>query len=380
METANISTALITGASQGLGRVLALELARRGWRLIIDARTPNALNALRAELVTITDAANIAAAPGEVNDAAHRAALIRTAEAFGGLNALINNASTLGPTPRPALLDYPLNALAEVYRTNVITPLGLIQDARGALKPNARILNITSDAAAEPYAGWGGYGSSKAALEQLTAILAVENPNWRIYSVDPGDMRTQMHQDAFPGEDISDRPLPEESVPGIVRLLTENLPSGRYRAKQMDDTSSDGITGLRVVLTVADFDKATALYRDGLQMAVIDQWIEPESKGILLDAGHATFELINEAQAAEVDQIEVGARAAEQVRLSFTVRDMKAAAVNVQARTANALSDAILTPWGHLNQRFEAQAIQPGVQITLSQVIGDTEITESEAS
>ena len=151
----------------------------------------------------------------------------------GGLDALVNNASILGPSPQPALLDYPLETLEEVYRANTLAPLALIQAVRHELKPGARILNVTSDAAVEPYEGWGGYGSSKAALEQLSNILAAENPHLRVYRVDPGDMRTRMHQEAFPDEDISDRPLPEESVPGLLELLTGDLPSGRYEARAL---------------------------------------------------------------------------------------------------------------------------------------------------
>src|SRR5262249_45710584 len=143
----------------------------------------------------------------------------------------INNASVLGPSPQPNLLDYPLDVLEAVYKTNVVAPLGVIQAVKNNLKADARILNISSDAGVEPYAGWGGYGSSKAALEQLSAILAAENPHWKVYWVDPGDMRTEMHQAAFPNEDISDRPLPEVSVPGLVELLTGSLPSGRYKAR-----------------------------------------------------------------------------------------------------------------------------------------------------
>jgi NAD(P)-dependent dehydrogenase (short-subunit alcohol dehydrogenase family) len=131
------------------------------------------------------------------------------------------------------LLDYPLDVLEQVYQSNVISPLALIQALNNQLKPQARIINVTSDAAVEPYEGWGGYGSSKAALEQLSNILAAENPGLRVYRVDPGDMRTQMHQEAFPDEDISDRPLPEESVPGFIELLTGDLPSGRYEAREL---------------------------------------------------------------------------------------------------------------------------------------------------
>jgi NAD(P)-dependent dehydrogenase (short-subunit alcohol dehydrogenase family) len=152
---------------------------------------------------------------------------------LGGLDALINNAGILGPSPQPHLMDYPLDVLEQVYRTNVIAPLGLIQAAQHDLKPGARIVNVTSDAGVQPYTGWGGYGSSKAALEQFSAILAAENPTFRVYWVDPGDMRTQMHQAAFLGEDISDRPLPETSVPGLIELLEGDRPSGRYEARAL---------------------------------------------------------------------------------------------------------------------------------------------------
>jgi NAD(P)-dependent dehydrogenase (short-subunit alcohol dehydrogenase family) len=163
-----------------------------------------------------------------VADAEHRAALAGAAREFGGLDLVVNNASILGPSPQPALLDYPLDVLEQVYRTNVIAPLGLLQALRTTIKPDARIINISSDAAVSAYEGWGGYGSSKAAFDQLSAILAAEQPDWRVYWVDPGDMNTQMHQEAFPGEDISDRPAPEESVPALLRLIAGDLPSGRY--------------------------------------------------------------------------------------------------------------------------------------------------------
>ena len=152
----------------------------------------------------------------------------------GGLDVLVNNASILGPIPRPQLLDFPLEALEQVYRTNVIAPLALVQSLRHAFKAGARVINVTSDAGVEPYAGWGGYGSSKAALEQLSAVLAAENPALKVYWVDPGDMRTQMQQDAFPGEDISDRLPPEASVPGFLRLIADGLPSGRYSARALE--------------------------------------------------------------------------------------------------------------------------------------------------
>lgn len=219
-------TALITGVSRGLGKALARELAGRGWQLIIDARGPEALEETRTELAASTTVVAIA---GSVTDPQHRRDLAEAARELGGLDAIVNNAGILGPSPQPALLDYPLDVLEEVYRANVIAPLGVIQQMRELLRPDARIINITSDAGVEPYPGWGGYGSSKAALEQLSAVLANELPELKIYWVDPGDMRTAMHQEAFPGEDISDRPLPEESVPGLLALLEEEHPSGRYK-------------------------------------------------------------------------------------------------------------------------------------------------------
>jgi NAD(P)-dependent dehydrogenase (short-subunit alcohol dehydrogenase family) len=230
MTSQTTRTALITGASRGLGLALARQLAADGWQLIIDARGADALEAARAELSPQTQVVAIA---GDVTDAAHRRELAKAAQALGGLDALVNSASLLGPSPQPYLLEYPLEVLEQVYRTNVIAPLALIQTMQHVFKPGARIINVTSDAGVEGYEGWGGYGSSKAALEQLSHILAAENAAWRVYWVDPGDMRTQMQQEAFPGEDISDRPLPETSVPGLIELLTGDRPSGRYMARAL---------------------------------------------------------------------------------------------------------------------------------------------------
>src|SRR4051812_4583486 len=221
-------TAIVTGASRGLGLALARALAERRWRLVIDAREPEALQAAAAELARVTD---VAALVGDVADAEHRRALV--AAAGGPIDLLVNNASILGPSPQPALADYPLDVLERVYRINVLAPLGLVQAALPQLPAGARIVNVTSDAAVEPYEGWGGYGSAKAALEQLTAVLAVEQPRLRVYAVDPGDMNTRMHQEAFPGEDISDRPPPEASVPGLLALVDGERPSGRYRASEL---------------------------------------------------------------------------------------------------------------------------------------------------
>ena len=215
-------TAIVTGASRGLGLALSKALAERGWRLVIDAREAGPLEAAAAELP------DVVSLPGDVSDPSHRRALV---EAAGErIDLLVNNASLLGPSPQPALADYPLDVLEAVYRVNVIAPLALIQLALPRLSEDARIVNVTSDAAVEPYEGWGGYGSSKAALEQLTAILGAEHPARRVYAVDPGDMNTRMHQDAFPGEDISDRATPEERVPGLLALIEGELPSGRYAA------------------------------------------------------------------------------------------------------------------------------------------------------
>ncbi len=223
-------TALITGASRGLGLALARTLAQRGWQLIIDARGEEALQSVVHELKNYT---TVIAIPGDISNADHRTELAKAAAQLGGLDVLINNASTLGVSPLPSLLDYPLEVLEKVYLTNVIAPLGLLQATRNNLKPGARIINVTSDAGVEAYEGWGGYGSSKAALEQVSKVLSAENSGYKVYWVDPGDMRTQMHQEAFPGEDISDRPLPEESVPGFIELITGELPSGRYAAQKI---------------------------------------------------------------------------------------------------------------------------------------------------
>jgi NAD(P)-dependent dehydrogenase (short-subunit alcohol dehydrogenase family) len=200
-------------------------LADKGWELVVDARSAPALERAVAGLDRVT------AIPGDVADPNHRRRLV---EAAGEpIDVLVNNASALGPSPLPALAEYPLNELRRVYEVNVLAPLALVQLALTRLGADARIVNVTSDAAFEPYAGWGGYGSSKAALAQISAILGAEHAGLRVYAVDPGDMRTQMQQEAFPGEDISDRPSPEESVPGLLELIEGDLPSGSYRARDV---------------------------------------------------------------------------------------------------------------------------------------------------
>jgi NAD(P)-dependent dehydrogenase (short-subunit alcohol dehydrogenase family) len=216
---------IITGASRGLGLALTRALGARGWDLVVGARDGEAL--ARA----VDGLTGVVAVAGDVSDEAHRDALVN--RAGERIDLLVNNASLLGPSPQPALSAYPLEELRRVYEANVLAPLALVQAALPRLAPTAAIVNLSSDAAVEPYDGWGGYGSSKAALDQLSAILAAEHPGLRVYAADPGDMRTQMHQDAFPGEDISDRPLPETSVPGLLALIEGSLPSGRYRVREL---------------------------------------------------------------------------------------------------------------------------------------------------
>jgi NAD(P)-dependent dehydrogenase (short-subunit alcohol dehydrogenase family) len=223
--------ALITGASRGLGLALARALATDGWELVIDARGEDDLRAAAAELDRL---APVHAVPGDIADERHRRDLVDAVDALGGrIDLLVHNASLLGPSPQPSLADYPLDVLERVYDANVFAPLRLTQLLLPRMGPEARIVAITSDAAVEPYEGWGGYGSSKAALEHWTKVLAAEHPALRVYVVDPGDMRTQMHQDAFPGEDISDRPPPEASVPGLLAVIEGDLPSGRYEARTL---------------------------------------------------------------------------------------------------------------------------------------------------
>ncbi|HEX3192687.1 MAG TPA: SDR family NAD(P)-dependent oxidoreductase [Streptosporangiaceae bacterium] len=254
-----MSTALITGASRGLGRALAAGLARAGFDLVIDARDAAALDAAAGALrasggpaaqrpggtaaprpggtAAPRPGSSVTAVPGDVTDPAHRAALV--AACAGRLDLLVNNAGTLGASPLPALADYPADELRAAFEANVIAPIALTQLALPLLRASGgAVLNITSDAAVEAYAGWGGYGAAKAALEQASNVLAAEELGVRVWWADPGDLRTDMHQLAFPGEDISDRPEPASVVPAFVRLVSERLPSGRYRAAHLMPVSS----------------------------------------------------------------------------------------------------------------------------------------------
>jgi len=257
--------ALITGASRGLGLALARGLAAQGWSLVIDARDGQALRAAAATIRAAGPppagppsagppsagppsagppsagpvrghhgAATITALAGDITDPAHRAAMVAAAEDLGGPDLLINNAGTLGTSPLPAMADYPIAELREAFEVNVLAPIALTQLMLPALRRRGgAVLSVTSDAAVEPYAGWGGYGAAKAALEQASNVLAAEENVLRVWWVDPGDLRTAMHQAAFPGEDISDRPGPESVVPAFMHLISERLPSGRYRAAEL---------------------------------------------------------------------------------------------------------------------------------------------------
>jgi NAD(P)-dependent dehydrogenase (short-subunit alcohol dehydrogenase family) len=217
--------AIVTGGSRGLGRALAAGLAAGGWSVLIDGRDAAALAEAHTEL-----SGAVVAVPGDVTEAGHRAELVAATDRLGGVDLLVNNAGILGPSPQPSLADYPLDALREVYEVNVFAPLALVQLALPALRARGgAVVNVTSDAAVEAYEGWGGYGSAKAAVEQASRVLAAEEPAVRVWWVDPGDLRTRMHQEAFPGEDISDRPLPETVVPGFLRLIAERPASGRVR-------------------------------------------------------------------------------------------------------------------------------------------------------
>jgi NAD(P)-dependent dehydrogenase (short-subunit alcohol dehydrogenase family) len=235
--------AVVTGASKGLGKALASGLAAQGWSLVLDARGGDGLARAADEVrLRLTGTAEVVSVPGDVTVPDHRRALINAAESLGGVDLLVNNASTLGASPLPRASDISAQTLRRLVEVNVIAPLALIQDSLPLLRRSAdpRVINVTSDAAVEHYESWGGYGLSKAALDHLSATLAAEEPDIRVWAVDPGDMRTEMHQDAFPGEDISDRPEPETVVPSLLRLIDSMTPSGRLKAGDLATTVGAG--------------------------------------------------------------------------------------------------------------------------------------------
>jgi NAD(P)-dependent dehydrogenase (short-subunit alcohol dehydrogenase family) len=231
-----MSVAIVTGASRGLGEALATGLARAGWSLVLDGRDPVTLDAAGARIRAVAAAGvRVMTVTGDITDEEHRHALTAAAFELGGLDLVVNNAGTLGTSPLPSLADYPLDDLRIAFEVNVVAPLGLLQDALPLLldAPHPRVIDVTSDAAVEAYEGWGGYGAGKAALEHLGAVLAAEFPSLTVWSVDPGDLRTAMHQAAFPGEDISDRPEPSTVVPAFLDLIGSDRPSGRVRAAEV---------------------------------------------------------------------------------------------------------------------------------------------------
>jgi NAD(P)-dependent dehydrogenase (short-subunit alcohol dehydrogenase family) len=229
--TTSTPTALVTGASRGLGRALAQSLASDGWSLVLDGRDPQALAAATVDLPT----AGVVPIPGDITESSHRTDLATAAGRIGGLDLVVLNAGTLGPSPLPALADLDVADLRATLETNLVAQLGVIQALLPHLRPGATVVAVTSDAAVEPYEGWGAYASAKAGLEQLAAVLGAERPDLRVLRIDPGDLRTQMHQDAFPGEDISDRPPPEAAIPGLRALIEGGCPSGRYRVADVAD-------------------------------------------------------------------------------------------------------------------------------------------------
>jgi NAD(P)-dependent dehydrogenase (short-subunit alcohol dehydrogenase family) len=236
-----MSVAIVTGASRGLGEALATGLARAGWSLVVDGRDPVTLDTAATRIrAAAKEGTRITAVVGDITDGDHRHDLTAAASELGGLDLVVNNAGTLGASPLPSLADYPLDDLRIAFEVNVVAPLGLLQDALPLLlrSPHPRVINVTSDAAVEAYEGWGGYGAGKAALEHLGAVLAAEFPTLTVWSVDPGDLRTAMHQAAFPGEDISDRPEPASAVPGFLELVGSDRPSGRYRVAELIPTGA----------------------------------------------------------------------------------------------------------------------------------------------
>ena len=344
---------LITGASRGLGLALARSLAQRGATLIITARGAAALDQAAQELSAYT---TVQALSGDVSDPAHQQALAAAVAELGGLDVLVNNASILGPSPQPFLKDYPAADFRHVFKVNTFAPLELVQLLAPQLNQGARILNLSSDAAVAAYAGWGGYGAAKAALDHVSAILAAEHPEWRIYAVDPGDMNTQMHQEAFPGEDISDRPAPETSVPGLLKLIDEDLPSGRYVARELMEPHP--LKQLRIILNVADYPAAVQLYRDAANLAEIDSWDRHDGRGIVFDAGRVQLEVLEQRHADAVDLEEAGRTISGPVRIAWQVADLAGAANHLLTHGATMVNDPVQTSWGDQVVRLQVDQQQ----------------------
>ncbi|TXS45624.1 SDR family oxidoreductase [Streptomyces sp. uw30] len=222
--------AIITGASKGLGRALAEGLAARGWDLVLDARTPEALQETASGLGEL-HGTRVTAVPGDVTDAGHRAELVAAAWKLGGVDLLVSNASALGAEPLVRLDALPLEGLRRALEVNVVAALALVQEALPLLRAarTGAVITVSSDAAAEAYETWGGYGASKAALDHLAAVLGEEEPGLRVWAVDPGDMATDLYAAAVPDDD-DPRPAPASVVPAFLRLLDERPASGRYGA------------------------------------------------------------------------------------------------------------------------------------------------------
>ncbi len=218
--------AIVTGASKGFGKAVSEALVAAGWGVVGDARDAAVLKTSAEEL-----GPSFQPVAGDITDPAHLASLVTIATEQGNLRLVVNNAGSLGPTPLPSLASLAVEDLQSLFATNVAAPLQLIQLALPLLRVNGgTIINVTSDAVPQHYEGWGAYGASKAALEKISGVVATEVPEVRVYELDPGDMRTDMQQAAFPGEDISDRPEPVLSAPAVLRLVDSDAPSGRYKA------------------------------------------------------------------------------------------------------------------------------------------------------
>lgn len=225
--------ALINGASKGFGYALAHSLAEQGWSLVLTARNEEHLSRAREQLSGLTEVSIVV---GDISEEKHQLALMNhLVREEIKLDLVVNNASELGISPMKPVLEYPVDKILPLIKVNTVAPVAVLQRIMTRLEEGAQIVNVSSDAAVEAYETWGIYGASKAALDHLTAVLAKEHENYYFYSFDPGDMRTDMHQLAFPGEDISDRPLPrEKAVPALLDLLSSKRPSGRYSVELLE--------------------------------------------------------------------------------------------------------------------------------------------------